>query len=548
MRRSLVTSLLPALALAAGSCRPADRATRAEPPRSRAANRIVVGMQQEPDKLNTMLNSMVAGTYINQTVHGYFAKYDDTMELVPELITEIPTVENGGISPDGLTVSYRLRDGVRWHDGTPFTSADVSFTAEAILDPRHEMESRLPYDRIARVETPDPLTVVFHLREPYAPFVSELLVTNHLMPRHLLAEHVGTEFSKAPQHRAPVGVGPFRFDEWVTGSHLTVVRNDDYFRGPPGLDAITFRFIPDVNSLYLAFQAGEIDLLDNAEPDKHDRLRGMPGVDVHVTPALMWEHLDMNLEDPILSDRSVRQAVQLAIDREEISEQVYGGHWPPAHGDVSPSLPWFNPEVERIVRHDPEQARRLLDDAGWRVGEDGIRAKEGRRLTLSVSTTAGRQLRELTEQVLQQHLARVGIELEIENHNATAFFAPHESNGVLKRGRFQLGMYAWITSPDPTRHSLYHSSQIPPPSGQNHPRYSSERMDALLEEGLRTIDPVRRKAIYDEVQAVLARDVPMTPLVWRADIDATTSRFRNYRPNPTQIGDTWNAWEWALAD
>ncbi|MEM7249626.1 MAG: peptide ABC transporter substrate-binding protein [Acidobacteriota bacterium] len=546
MRQLPTLVALTALVIGA-ACAPVPQDTSsAVSERPDRGNRFVVGLQQEPDKLNTMLNAMVTGTYINQTIYGYFAKFDEAMELIPELITEIPTLANGGISADGLTYTYKLRPGVLWHDGQPFTSADVTFTAEVVLNTNHEIETRLPYDRIDRMETPDEHTVVFHLKEPYAPFVTELLVTSHLLPRHLLEEHVGLGFGNLPFHRAPVGLGPFKFKEWNSGSSITVVRNDDYWRGKPGLDEITFRFIPDSNTLFLELQAGGIDLLDNADTDKNDQLEAMNGIAVYRTPALQWEHLDINNEDAILEDVRVRQAVQLAIDREEIAREVYRGIWSPAHGDVHPDLPWYNPEVEKHVRFDPEAAKALLDEAGWTPGRDGIREKDGQRLKISISTTSGRNLRILTEEVLQHHMRRVGIELEIQNHQSTVFFAPYESNGVLKRGKYQLGMYAWITSPDPNRHSLYHSSQVPPPSGQNSPRYRSARMDELLDAGLREVDPAKRKAIYDEVQVLLATELPMTPLVWRTEVDATDSRLQNFKPNRTQVGDSWNAWEWSL--
>ena len=203
--------------------------------------------------------------------------------------------------------------------------------------------------------------------------------------------------------------------------------------------------------------------------------------------------------------------------------------------------------MDAIVRHDPAEAGRLLDEAGWRLGKDGWRARAGERLSVAISTTAGRAQREQVEEVVQQQLSKVGIELTVANHNATAFFAPYEQNGVLKRGKFQLAMYAWITSPDPNKKSLYHSTQVPPPEGQNNTRYKSAKLDALIDEGLRVLPFEQRKPIYDQIQELLATEVPMTPLVWRADIDPMTKRLVNFKPNPTQNGDTWNIWEWQLA-
>lgn len=508
-------------------------------------NRLVIGLDQEPDKLNSALNAMVMGTYINNCIYGYFVKYDEQMQLVADVLTEVPTMENGGISPDGMRYTYHLRQGLKWHDGVPFTATDVLFSIDAIMDSRHEVESRTGYDHVKTKTAPDPYTVVVDLTEPYAPFVESLFFSEGLMPRHLLEDAVGPDFGKAPFQRAPVGLGPFKFKEWITGQSVTIEANPDYWRGRPGLDAITFRFIPNTNSLLIALQAGEIDAYNDAGTDQRPELSKIPWIRQYVTQQLMWEHIDFNTEDPILRDVRVRQAIQLAIDREQISREIYEGLWPPAYGDVAESLSWFNPKVKEIVRHDVAAAGRLLDEAGWRLGEDGVRAKDGQRLTLSISTTSGRVQRERAEEVLQQQLAQAGVELTIENVNPTVFFAPVEQDGVLKKGKFQLGLYAWITSPDPNKKQLYHSAEVPP-QGQNNPRLKDPVIDKLLEDGLREIDPAKRKEIYDELQIELATKVPMTPLVWRADVDPMLARLKNFKPNPTQNGDTWNVWEWSI--
>lgn len=510
-------------------------------------NRLVIGLEQEPGMLNSALNAMVAGTYINNAIYGYFVKYDEKMNLVPDVLTELPTLENGGISADGLHYTYHLRPGLKWHDGHDFTADDVLFSVDAIMDSRHEVESRTGYDHIKTKTAPDPLTVVFDLTQPYAPFIESIFFSEGLMPKHLLAQHVGTHFGKAPFQRAPVGLGPYVFKEWIDGASISIVANPDYFRGKPAIDEITFKFIPDTNSLLVALKAGEVDGDDNAGTDQQAELKKIPWVEPYVTRQLMWEHVDMNTEDPILKDVRVRQAIQLAIDRDQISREIYEGNWPPAYGDTSEMLPypWFNAKVKEIVRFDPVEAGRLLDEAGWKIGEDGIRAKDGKRLELAISTTTERVQRIRCEEVLQQQLAAVGVELTIRNYASTVFFAPLEQDGVLKKGKYQLAIYAWVTSPDPNKSSLYHSKEVPP-QGQNNPRLRDKHLDELIDRGLVTVDSAARKPIYDEIQVVLATDVPMTPLVWRSDIDPMTRRLKNFKPNPTQNGDTWNIGEWAL--
>jgi peptide/nickel transport system substrate-binding protein len=554
-RRLHALVLLPAL-LALAACNPprsgngppaSATGAGAKPARPTGPKKLVLAIEQEPDKLAQVLNSMVYGTYICNTLNSYFVKFNEKMELVPDMLTEVPTLQNGGISADSLTYTYHLRRDVTWHDGKPVTADDVLFTVDAIMHPEHEVEGRTPFDKIVRKEAPDPYTVVFTLSEPYAPFVTDVFFDEAIWPRHLLENELGKDFGSAPYHRAPVGNGPYVFKEWISGSHVTVTANPSYFRGKPAIDQITFRFIPDTNGMLVALKAGEVHGYDNAGTNQLPELRQVPTVTPYITQQLMWEHVDFNTEDPILRDARVRRAIALGIDRDQISREVYGGIWPPAIGDISPKLHWYNPESEKLIRHDPAAASALLDEAGWKLGKDGLRANaKGEPLRLSISTTSGRPQRELVEQVLQQQLRAIGIELTIENHNATAFFAPFDNNGVLKRGKYQLGLYAWISSPDPERYTQQHSSQVPPPEGQNHPRYRSQRMDELQEVGRRTLDEAERKRIYDEVQVLMSTDVPMTSIVWRADIDPMPKRLKNFKPNPTQNGDTWNAWEWDL--
>ncbi|MBI2568529.1 MAG: peptide ABC transporter substrate-binding protein [Candidatus Schekmanbacteria bacterium] len=552
-RRPLQVCALAAalLLLAAASCG-GDPATSRQPPPAQSdgqtarTNRLIIGLQQEPDKLNAALNAMVYTTYVTAPIYGYFVTIDEQMNLVPDVIERIPTLENGDISADYLTYTYHLRRGLRWHDGAPFTAADVLFSTAVMLDPRHEIESRSGFDKIDTVKAPDDYTVVFKLKEPFAPFVMDTFLNEPIMPRHLLADQIGDDFGKSAFHRAPVGLGPYRFKTWATGSHVTLQRNPDYFRGAPAIEEVTFRFIPDANALLVALKAGEIDGFDNARPDHLEQLRKLENVAVSITPLLMWEHLDFNVESPLLRDVRVRRAIQLGIDRAQISREIYGAVYPVAAGDISPRLSWYNAAVEQLVRYDPAAAARLLDEAGWKRGADGVRTSDGARMTVRLSTTAGNPSRELVEQVLQQQLGSLGIEIAIENHNATALFAPHESGGVLKQGRFDLALYAWVYFPDPDRKNLYHSTNIPPPHGQNHSRYASSRMDELLDRGIRAVAFAERKAIYDDVQVLVATDVPMTPIVWRSDIDPMTARLEGFKPNPTQVGDTWNIHEWRL--
>ena len=513
----------------------------------RMGGRLVIGMQQEPEILNEAVNTMVAGVYVCNLIFSKFVKHNDRMELVPDLIVEIPTVENGGIAPDHLIYTYRLRQDAVWHDGTPVTSADVEFTYRVMVHPEINVETRQGWDIIDRIETPDPYTVVFHLSEVYANFVGDCFYDESVLPKHMLEGFLGSNFQGASFHREPVGSGPFVFKEWVAGSHITLAANRGYYGEGPYLDEIVIVFVPDGNALLVRLETGEIMGIDNAPNMLLGVMEQVRGVTVHRNPALFNEHIDLNCEHEILSDGRVRRAIAMAIDREELSKKIYEGVWLPAYGDEHPNSPFYNDYPRRTLGFDPESAGKLLREAGWidRDG-DGIRERDGKRLELSISTTTGNLNRERTELLLDQQLGRIGIDLEIRNHHPSVMFASYDEGGVLKTGNFDMALYAFLAPPDPSTKEGSYSERFLPPAGQNYSRIRNDRLTELLAEGSRTVEFGRRKELYDEVAVLLAGELPIIPLLWVTQLDAMPVDLRNYRPNPTQSGDTWNASEWWL--
>ena len=507
--------------------------------------RLVIGMQQEPEILNEAVNTMVAGIYVCNLLFSKFVKHNDRMELVADLLTEIPTVENGGISSDYLTYTYHLRKDARWHDGVLVTSKDVVFTYELMMHPDVNVETRQGWDIIERVETPDSFTVVFHLSEVYANFAGDCFYDESVLPHHLLGDKLGIDFQSADFHRHPVGSGPFVFHEWMSGSHIVVRANEDYYGEGPYLDEIVIRFIPDGNALLVQLEAGEIMAVDNAPNALLGVLSSVPGVTIHRNPALFNEHLDCNCESPALADRRVRKALAMAVDRKQISEKIYDGVWIPAFSDEHPSSPYHTDVGERELSYDPVRAGKLLTEAGWiDTDGDGIRDRGGVSLTLAISTTAGRRNRERTEVVLAEQYRAIGVELKIRNYHPAVLFASYDEGGILKRGAFDLALYAFLAPPDPSTKEGSYSAAFIPPTGQNFSRINDERLTELLSKGSKTVSFERRKAIYDEIAEILALEVPIIPLLWVTQLDAMPNTMHGYRANPTQSGDTWNANEW----
>ncbi len=513
----------------------------------RQGGRLVIGMQQEPEILNEAVNSMVVGIYVCNMIFSKFVKHDDNMKLIPDLITEIPTVENGGISEDYLTYTYHLRDDAIWHDGLPVTSGDVEFSCRLMMHPDINVETRQGWDIVESVETPDPQTVIFHLSEVYANFTGDCFYDESVMPKHLLEGKLGPDFQALPFHRSPVGSGPFIFHEWVPGSHLTVKANRDYYGEGPYLDEIVIVFIPDGNALLMQLETGSVMGIDNAPNMLLDFLGGIAGVRVYRNAALFNEHLDLNFEGPILGDRDVRKALARAIDREEISQKIYGGVWIPAWGDEHPSSPYYTGTGKESLSLDRDLSRRILGGAGWvdRDG-DGIREKNGKPLRVEISTTTGRLNRERTELVLQKQLREVGFDLVIKNYHPTVMFGSYDEGGILKKGKFDLALYAFLAPPDPSTKDGSYSEDFIPPAGQNYSRIRNRRLTELLDRGGKTVSFDERKRIYDEVADIVLDELPIIPLLWVTQLDAMPLSLKGYRPNPTQSGDTWNVSEWWL--
>jgi len=557
MRRLALISVL--CVLAAPSCSPGGDQASSSSPRSAAAaadtsttprrgGRVIIGVQQEPEMLSEILNAMATNNMVCNLIFSKFVKYNDKLELIPDLITEIPTLENGGISADHLTITYHIRDNAFWHDGMPVTSEDAKFTYQVIMNPNVNVESREGWDVVESADTPDDKTVVFHLKRPYPDFVSETFYDESVLPKHLLEKDVGANFHSSRFHHAPIGSGPFKFKEWVPGSHLIVEANHNYYGEGPYLDEIIFKFVPNENTLLVQLKTHEIDIFDNANIAFLDQLTKIPGVRVYRTPVLMYEHLDLNTENKILADKRVRRAIALAVDKQAIAERVYGGMVDVASLDDFESSRYFNAEAAARTHMNRAESMRLLRAAGWHDTDgDGIVDKNGAPLKLMLTTSAGQVNRERTELVLRDQLREVGIDVDIHNYNPTVLYGTYEDGGILKRGKYDIAMYAWLSSPEPASKEALYSAKNIPPEGQNNPRINNPELTELLREGSTEVDPARRVEIYHKVADILVDETPVVPLFWYTSIDPCDERLRNYHPNPTQSADTWNAAQWYLA-
>lgn len=540
--RKLIVLMLTILVIVSAGCSPREETLPPEKKKVviQQGGQLKYGSLQEPNTLNPLLSDLLATAEAGRLLFSGLIITGDKGEWIPDLAVDVPTAANGGVSPDGLTLTYRLRQGVMWHDGTPFTADDVKFTWQLIMNRKVNIVSRDGYDRISSVETPDKYTVVVKFRQYYAPYLT-LFTT--ILPKHKL-ENAG-DINKATFNRAPIGTGPFKFKEWQVAEAIIFEANPNYYRGKPALDSIVYKIIPEPNILLTQLKTGELDVVSNIPFSSLEQVKAMAGVRTVIAPTMFWEHMDFNLDNALFQDARVRKAIALAIDRQVIISNVLKGVASPAYGDQSP-LSWgYNP-IQQPPARDVDAARELLSQAGWKPGPDGLMTKENKKLAFSLMIPAGNKQREQTAQKIAEQLKDIGVTVELRPIDATAFFGD-----VLKTRRFETALYAWVAGLDPDNLNLWNSRKIPAPAngyeGQNYPGWRNPEVDKLTDLGVKTVDIAARKDIYFRIQDLIREEYPVVPLYFRGNIDAVKATVANYQPNPTPSGNLWNAWQWGFA-
>jgi peptide/nickel transport system substrate-binding protein len=470
-------------------------------------NKVVTfAWTQEPDNMNWLYSNMWFSSILQQIWHCWAWEFDDQNTPFPHLVTEIPSMDNGGLTEDGLIITMHLRDDIVWSDGTPITAEDFVFTYDMIVNPNNAIASVYPYDYIASVEAPDERTVVVTFNEPFAPWQS--LLWRGVLPKHILEPVFEAEgnIDQAEWNLAPtVGCGPFTFAKWESGSYISFVKNENYWLGQPNLDEIFVQFVPDDASQTAALVAGDADL-GTFPPISDVPILEAGNVEVMVQSSGYMEGWFFNFRDgasPGIKDVKVRQAIAMSIDREAINNDLLLGltHpvetlWDPiaAYGYVSPDIePW---------QYDPEAAKALLEEAGWTDTDgDGIRENAaGEKLTLVHGTTI-REIRQDNQAVAQQQLREVGIDLQIPSWDADLFFGSWSDGSPAALGEVDIMEWSDSTAfPDPDQ-SYWLCSELPSddnPWGYNY-FGCDEELDALFQQQLATIDPEERAAIIQQI-------------------------------------------------
>ncbi len=509
-------------------------------PARAAGKEMVIGFLGDA----TSLNPLVATD--GQSYIAEWPMFDSLLELDQNLNVRPLLAESWEVSRDGLTYTFKLKKGVRWHDGKPFTARDVAFTFYAVLDPKVTTPHRAYFDALVGfpeltnkdnpkrpeelaqkpIEVLDDYTVRFRLRYPYGAFLAVLVNPRAgIIPEHLLK---GVDLNTAEFNRKPVGTGPFRFVEWRRGERLVMEANAQYHGGRPALDRLIYRVIPDAVVLLQELRAGGVDFIESPPLTEVARLKQTQGLQVLVADNTSYNYLGYRQDLPPFDDMRVRRAFYHAVDSGTLIRQVLQGYAAPATGQFPPSSWAFDPSVKGYP-FDPARARALLAEAGWKPGPDGVLVKDGKRLSFSLRHDQANQAVKDTAVVLQEYLKNVGAEARLEPLDWPTFVKK------LFASDFEAICVGWTNfhDPDPFAYTIWHSSQW---KGRNFAHYKNPKVDEVLEAARRAGSQAERKRHYAEFSKLLMADAPYVFLYFPQQVYVTRQGYEGFVPIPAYGG------------
>jgi len=507
----------------------------------------------DPKTLNVVLNSATPTLDLSMFTFSYAVRYDDKAQPVPDALREVPTIANGDVSKDGLTLTYKLRTNIKWQDGVPLTCKDLEFTREVVMNPHNNVVTTDGYKDIGSIDCSDPHVAVIHMKKLYAPFLQQLWSENGnapVLPEHLLAKYNDDKgsFNTAPYNSLPVGSGPFKIVAWNRGQDVRMVANPNFYLGPPKLKEVIYKILPDENTAVTQLQTHELDMLAQGTGLKWPEYAAIAanprsGLVAIRVDYFSWSHVDFNLKHPIVSDVQVRRALAYATDRQEIITKVVHGSAIPANTDQHPKYSWaFTDDIQHYP-YDPAKAKALLDADGWKVGADGIRVKNGQKLEITMSTQTESNSGKENETLLQRQWREVGAQADIKNYPTSEFF-DNSTNGILQGGHYDVALFSWIGAADPDDSAIYSGDNLAP-HGQNAMFWNNRTATDAMNDALKTIDQNRRKRDYVVVQQQLALDVPTIILYFNRFPFVYNSDLKGFSPSPV-ISSFWDPWNYSI--
>jgi peptide/nickel transport system substrate-binding protein len=521
-----------------------------------AKDELVIGITQFPSTFHPNIDSMAAKSYVLGMAQRPFTTYDADWQLICMLCTELPTIENGQAviekqddGRDGIALTYTIRPDATWGDGTPVTTEDVQFTYEVGSHPQSGISNAELYRRITALEVVDARAFVMHVDR--VTFEYNAINDFRLLPAHLERKlfeddpagyRSRTRFDSEPGNPG-LYFGPYRITEVSSGAFVVLEPNPTWWGEAPFFRRIVVKVIENTAALEANLLSGGIDMIAGELGLTIDQAlafekRHGAQFQIEYEQGLVFEHIDLNLDNPILGDRRVRKALIMGLDREAMNQQLFEGRQPVAHTSVNP-LDWVYSDAVPQYREDLTAATALLDEAGWDQLRGDLRHNaKGEPLALELMSTAGNRTRELVEQVLQSQWRRLGIDVRIRNEPARVFFGETTS----KRRFSAMAMFAWISSPENVPRSTLHSEEVPTEAngwaGQNYTGYRNPEMDELIDAIELELDRDQQLAMWHRLQEIYAEDLPALPLYFRANPHIWPFWLEGVTPTGHQYGST----------
>jgi peptide/nickel transport system substrate-binding protein len=478
-------------------------------PQPKKGGTLNVGLPVDPGTMDTRLQNDTSAANINDLCYSGLVYIDQDLVPRPDLAT---SWEN----PDPTTWVFHLRQGVTFHDGSPFTAADVKFTLETMVDPAFKSPRRSLYAPIMSVDAVDDHTARINLSEPYAPLLAYLDVG--------IVSRTHTEKAGSALGEAPMGTGPFKFVRWDKGNRITLEASDRYYKGRPHLDEVVLHIIPDNTVRAVGLESGTLDLIQSPLAGQDvKRLKGDPKIAVTQATGLGITYLNLNTVDPVLADKRVRQALALLTDRHTIASTIYEDMDQPGVSSLIPGTWWWDDSVQGYG-YDPARARELLAQAGWTPGPDGILAREGQRLALSLTTYNDPNRMQL-QQFLQNGWRQVGIEVQ----PGVSEWPPFIAN--VQAGNYQVAIIGWLILVDPDR-AFYR--QFSSGGDSNWGKYQNEQVDQLLRHARSVSDEAARRKDYAEAARLILDDAPYVYVTYQGYAAMTRSVVHDFVVNRSQ--------------
>ena len=467
--------------------------------------------------------------------------YDGLVQTDKDLNWVSSMAESWQFSKDCLTLTFKLRKNVKWHDGKPFTADDVLFTYKAIMNPKTPTAYRDDFEPVSEVAAADAYTVRVTYKQPFAKALGSW--GTYMLPKHLLDTWVQQgKLREAPQNTTqPVGTGPYRFQEWKSSEKVVLVANKEYYvEGRPYLGRIVSRVIPSQATIFLELKAKGVDMADLTAV-QYARQTDYPAFKKDYQkfryPGNAYTYFGLNLKDPRFADKRVRQAFAHAINKQELIDGVVMGLARDATGPLRPGSWAYTDKVKRYP-YDPGKAKQLLAAAGWadKNGEGVLRNKDGQAFTFTIRTNQGNDERKKIAEIIQERLKEIGVQTDIQTIEWAAFLKEY-----IKQRRFEAIVLGWGTGIDPDQYPVWHSSQAGPEQ-LNHISYANPEVDALLEKGRMSCNQKERVATYHRIQEILAEEQPLIFLYFKDVLPAVSSRVRGIKPEPAGIGYNFIDW------